>query len=475
MADPEAIKADICIIGAGAAGLSVASSAALLGVPVVLIERAEMGGDCLNRGCVPSKTLIASARAAAAGRHAAALGVVFRAPTIDGDVILARLRTVRQEIAPIDSIERYRALGVRVIEETARFTDAGTVEAGPFRVTARRFVIATGAAPVIPGIPGLAETPYLTTDTIFDVPELPRRLAVLGGGTVGVELAQAFCRLGTAVTLIERDSLLAEEDPEAVALVRDSLLAEGVELLEHSEIRRVQPLTSGLTLDLETPHGPSMLNKGHLLVATGRRPALESLGLDVVGVATGPRGILVDDRQTTSNRRILAVGDCTGPLSTHAAAHQASVALRNALFPFRTRARPDTVPSVIYADPEIARVGPTEAQARERHAGVSTLRWPFSEVDRARIDDRRSGFVKALIDKKGRILGATIVGDGASEAIAPWCLAVSEGLKIDAMVGMTLPYPTRNEASRRAALQSLTPKLRSPWLARILRWSRMLG
>lgn len=475
MADFEAIKTDICVIGAGVGGLSVASSAALLGVPVILIKTGATDGDERDHGGVPTQTLIAAADAVAAGKRAAELGILFRPPVIDGAAVLARLTAMRRAIAPNDSADRYRALGVRIIEEEARFIDAMTVEAGRYRVTARRFIVATGAKPVIPDLPGLAEAPFLTSETVFDLADIPKRLAILGGGAIGVELAQAFCRLGTAVTLIEQGEILAGEDGEAVAAVRRSLLADGVDILEKSEIRRIQPLTSGLTLDLETPRGPAMLNTGQLLLAVGRRPDLTGLGLEAAGVTAGPQGIIVNDRLVTSNRRILAIGGCIGTHAPHIAAAQAQLALRNALVPFKARMRPQTLPAVVSCDPEIARIGPPEAEARQAQSGISTLRWPFSENERARIEARPAGFVKVLIDRKGRILGATIVGAGAGEALAPWCLAVSQGLTIDAMGDLTLPAPSRSEASRRAAMQALTPKLRSPWLARALRWSRMLG
>lgn len=470
------IKTDICVIGGGAAGLSVASSAALLGVPVVLIEKAEMGGDCLNRGCVPSKALIAAANAAATGRAAHDFGIAFGTPRIDGAAVMRHVRSVIEAIAPIDSVERYAALGVRVINGTARFIDGKTVAVGDVRISARRFVIATGGAPIVPNITGIGDLPYLTSDSIFAQETLPTRLAIVGGGAIGIELAQAFQRLGTEVTVIEGASILSREEPEAAALLRAQLRQEGVALLEGAQIVRVQPLTSGLTLDLTTAGVPSMLNHGQLLIATGRAANLEGLGLAEAGVRFAKAGIEVDSRLRTSNRRIFAIGDCiNGPKFTHTAAYQANIVIRNAVFRQSAKADYSFMPRVTYCDPEIASVGLSEIEARAQHRSVQTLRWPFSENDRARATRRTDGFVKAMIDRKGRILGATIVGPDAGELIAPWVLAMQQRLSIDALAGMIAPYPTRTEASRRAAIQALVPRLRNPWLARLIRLVRALG
>ena len=472
----DSIDTDLCIIGAGAAGLSVASTAALLGVPVVLVEKAEMGGDCLHRGCVPSKALIAAAAHVAAARAAPEFGVSFGPANVEGPEVMARLRRVIAGIAPIDSAERYRALGVRVIAGEARFVAPRIVEAAGSRIRARRFVIATGGRPAIPDVPGLAETPYLTSDTVFGLADLPTRLAVLGGGPVGCELAQAFRRLGAAVTLIEAGRLLAAEDAEAVAVVRRRLIAEGVAVHEGARIDRIQPLTSGLTLDLSGPDAPAMLNEGQLIVATGRLPDLDGLGLEAAGVAHTDKGIVVDARQRTSNPRVFAIGDCAeGPRFTHAAARQAQVVIRNAVFRQRARFDPLLVPRATYTDPEIAGIGPSETEARARGGGVQTLRFPFSENDRARTDGRTEGFVKLIVDRRERILGATVVGVGAADFIAPVGLAMQNGLKIGALSDMIAPYPTRAETVRRAALQALAPKLRSPWVGRLIRWARRLG
>ena len=470
------ITTDLCVIGAGAAGLSVASSAALLGVPVVLIERGAMGGDCLNTGCVPSKALIAAARAAHDGRNAGGFGVKFRAPSIDREAVAAHVRGVIDAIAPVDSVARYRALGVNVIEGSARFIDRKTVQVNDVAVTARRFIIATGGAPAIPPIPGLTDVPYLTNETVFDLTETPKRLAIIGGGPIGVELAQAHRRLGSDVTIIEAGRILAREDAEAADLMRRVLEREGIRLIEGASVERVAEISSGLALDLTGDNAPRLLNCSHLLVAAGRRPRLDGLGLEAAGVSFSDRGIVVDRKLKTSNRRIYAIGDCAGgPQFTHVAGYQAGLVIRNALFRQPVATNYDLTPRVTYCDPEIAAVGLSEVAARKAHKGVQTLRWPLSENDRARAERTTDGFVKAMFDRKGRILGVTIVARHAGDLIAPWVLAMRQGLTINAMVDLVLPYPTVSEASRRAALQSLGPRLRSSWIGRILRFLRKFG
>ena len=345
----EQVKTDLCVIGGGAAGLSVASAAAMLGVPVVLVERSELGGDCLLSGCIPSKALIAAAEVAETGRTAGDFGVGRLSGHIDGADVMARVRAVIGELAPADSVERFTALGVNVLAGTARFVDGRTVEVAGQRIVARRFVIATGAAPVVPDIPGLADIDYLTSDTIFKLDDLPSRLAIVGGGAIGIELAQAYRRLGVAVTLIEAGHILAREDPDATRLLRQRLQKQGIVLLEDTTIERIQRLASGLTLDVQTPTGPMMLNHGHLLLATGRRPDLDGLNLRAAGVQATDRGITVDRQLRTSNRRIFALGDCIdGPRHTHAATAQAGVVIRNALFRLSATFDPATSPRIVY-------------------------------------------------------------------------------------------------------------------------------
>lgn len=475
-APDDLINTDICVIGAGAAGLSVAATAGLLGVPVVLVERGRMGGDCLNSGCVSSKALIAAARAAHDMREAGRFGLKVSPPLVERKRLLAHVRGVIDGIAPTDSVARYRALGVEVIEASARFVDARTIEAGGKRVRARRFVIATGAGPAVPPIPGLADVPYLTNETVFGLEETPRRLVIIGGGPIGVELAQAHRRLGSEVTVIEAERVLGREEPELADVARTALLREGVRLVEGAKVLRVQPVTSGLTLDLAGAGVPEMLNASHLLVATGRRPRLDGLGLEAAGVAYDGRGIAVDSGLRTSNRRIYAIGDCAGgPQFTHVAGYQAGLVIRSAIFRAPVRVDTTAIPRVTYCDPEIAAVGLSEAQARAAHKGVLVYRWPFAEVDRAHAERNTAGLIKIVTDRKGRILGAGIAGPHAGELIAPWTLALKKGFKIADMADVVMPYPTLSEISRRVAVQSYAAQLRNPWVGRLIRVLRLLG
>jgi pyruvate/2-oxoglutarate dehydrogenase complex dihydrolipoamide dehydrogenase (E3) component len=473
---PEVLEPDICVIGAGSGGLSVAAAAAAFGVPVVLIERGKMGGDCLNYGCVPSKSLLAAARHAASFTQAPAFGVTYGPPTIDFARVREHVRGVIATIAPNDSTERFTGLGVRVIAGTAHFKDAATVAVGDaFEIKARRFVIATGSTPAVPPIAGLADTPHLTNETIFDLAECPSHLVVIGAGAVGLELAQAFRRLGAAVTVLEAATPLAKDDPECAAIVLDQLAREGVVIRAGVAVQRiagadgkVQVVIGGTTA--ETIEG------SHLLVATGRTPNLADLGLDRAGIKFQPRGIVVDRRLRTTNKRVYAIGDVAGGLQfTHVANYHAGLVVRHALFRLPVRASEDALPWVTFTDPELAHVGLTEAQARERKYKFQVLRWPYHENDRAQAERATQGHIKVITARNGRILGATIVGHNAGELIATWALAVGQRLNIRAIATTVLPYPTLAEIGKRAAITRYTASLTSPMVRRIMAWLRRLG
>lgn len=458
------LRPDLCVIGAGSGGLSVAAGAAQLGASVVLIEGAKMGGDCLNHGCVPSKALIAAARAAQAQR-AGGPGIAPVAPQIDFAAVMAHVQGAIAAIAPHDSEERFTGLGVRVLRDWARFVSPREVQAGAHRIRARRFVIATGARPAIPELPGLADLPYLTNETLFDLVSLPEHLLILGGGPVGVEMGQAFRRLGAEVTLVARHALLPKEDPRAAALVRDRMVGEGVRVLEQAAVTRAGP---GPVLHLASGEA---LAGSHLLVATGRIPAIGTLDLAAAGIAASAQGIATDDRLRTSNRRVFAIGDVTGRGQlTRLAGHHAGVVVRQALFGLRARARDGQVPRVTYADPELAQVGLTEAEALSRHAAALTVsQAPFAHNDRALVEAAPEGFLKVMV-VQGRPVGATLVGPGAGELIAPWALALSRGLGMAQMSGMETPYPTRSDIARAAVSAYYSPKLfASPWAKRVVR------
>lgn len=461
------IDTDICVIGAGAAGLSVAAGAVQMGARVLLIEAGEMGGDCLNSGCVPSKALLAAAHKAHETRQAA-FGIAGHDPAPDFAAAKDHLRAVIDHIAPVDSQERFEGLGVKVIRARARFTSPHTLEAGGQVIAARRFVIATGARPFVPPIPGLSDVPHHTNETIFDLRERPAHLVIIGGGPIGLEMAQAHRRLGSSVTVVEGARALGRDDREAAALVLAQLRAEGIDIREGVAVASVSGQAGAVRV--ETADGQSVTGTD-LLIAVGRRPALEGLGLDQAGVAHGPGGITVDAGLRTSNRRIYAIGDVTGGAQfTHVAGYQAGLILRPMLFGLRARARTDHVPRATYTDPELAQVGLTEEEARKRYgARLSVARADFAHNDRAIATRQARGFVKVMV-VRGRPVGATIVGPQAGELIQLWALAIAARLKMSAVAGMISPYPTLGEINKRAAGAYFAPRLfDSPWVKRVVR------
>lgn len=469
------IAAELCVIGAGSGGLSAAAGAARMGVDVVLIEAAEMGGDCLNAGCVPSKALIAAAKRAAEPRRAEAFGLTSARAQADGARVRAHVRDVIAQIAPHDSQERFEGLGVRVIRARARFVAPDAVAADGLRVRARRFVVATGSRPAIPPIPGLAETPRLTNETVFDLAEIPRRLIVIGGGPIGTELSQAFARLGAEVALIDSGRPLSREDPEAAAVVTEALRRDGVSLRLDARAERVEGGEGRVSVRLE---GGETLEGSHLLVAVGRRLTLDALDLDAAGVRVRDGRIALDDGlRSVSNKRVYAVGDAAGGLQfTHLAAHHAGVALRRALFRLPAKAAAP-LPRVTYAAPELAQVGETEAEARAALGSrLRVLRADYAESDRARAERAIEGFVKVMTDPRGRVRGATIVGAQAGELIQLWTLAMSAGLRVGEVASMIAPYPTLGELNKRAAGRFYEGRLfGNPWVARAAKALVRLG
>ncbi|MCF3932275.1 FAD-dependent oxidoreductase [Acuticoccus sp. M5D2P5] len=465
------IKADICVIGAGSAGLTVAAASASLEQTVVLIEAGKMGGDCLNTGCVPSKSLIAAARHAAAARDGARFGV-YAEPRIDFPAVQTRVVDVVASIAPHDSVERFESLGVTVLRERAHFEADGTVVAGPASVRARRTVIATGSRPFIPPIEGLADCAPLTNESVFDLTRLPARLAIIGGGAVGVELGQAFAALGAGVTIIEEGHLLSKEDPEAVAIVRRALQEGGVEIMEETRLLRCSARDGTRTLTLSDGR---TIEADEILVATGRRPNIEGLALDAVGVAHDAHGITVDHAMRTTNRRIYAIGDVTGGLQfTHVAGHQASLVVRSIVFRLPVRYAPDTMPRVTYTMPEIAQVGLTAAEAAARDPSATTQTAALCETDRGRTDGATDGFVKLVISGRGRLLGATIVAPTAGDIASTYALALAAKVKLSTLASYVPPYPTLAEAGKRAAVGHFAAKLDALWIRRLLRWLKRL-
>jgi pyruvate/2-oxoglutarate dehydrogenase complex dihydrolipoamide dehydrogenase (E3) component len=386
----------------------------------------------------------------------------------------AHVHSTIAALAPNDSAPRFTALGVRVIAGHAEFCDPNTVVVNETAIAARRFVIATGSSPAIPPIPGLAQTPYLTNETIFDLATLPEHLVVIGAGPVGLELAQAFRRFGSAVTVIDAAIPLAKDDPECAALVVSTLEREGVVLHPNTRITKITGDTQTVRLTLDGTSEP--VQGSHLLVATGRALNLANLGLDRAGIAVTTHGITVDRQLRTTNRRVYAIGDVAGgPQFTHFANYHAGIVIRHALFRLPVRASDAALPWVTYTDPELARVGLSEAEARRRGLGVRVLRWPYHENDRAQIEQATRGHIKVLTTGRGRILGASIVGRDAGELISTFTLAIAQRLNIRALAGVMVPYPTLAEIGKRAAMSHFTPGLTRPIVRRIIGWLRRLG
>jgi pyruvate/2-oxoglutarate dehydrogenase complex dihydrolipoamide dehydrogenase (E3) component len=467
---------NLVVVGGGTAGLVSAAGAAGLGARVALVERGLLGGDCLNTGCVPSKAFLASARAAVTPRGP---GARTESSFADFAAAMDRMRRIRAEIAAHDSAARFRDLGVDVFLGEARFVARDAVEVGGARLAFARAVIATGARPAVPPIPGLSETRYLTSETVFDLTALPPRLAVLGGGPIGCELAQAFARFGSRVILVEREErLLPTEDPDASEAIRAAFSAEGIELALGAMLVEVDRTPSGSRLVLDHAQGRRSVEAEAILVAAGRSPSVEGLVPEAAGVELDGRGRLrVDDRLRTTNPRVYAAGDVVGGRQfTHLADAHARIVLRNALFPGRAKASALTVPECTFTDPEVARVGHTLASAAEAGLGARAFAHPFDAVDRARLEGEEEGFARVLVGARGdAIVGATIVGRHAGELIALVALAIESRVGLGELASLVWPYPTRAQALGAVADQyqrtRLTPRRRD-LLDRWMRWRR---
>ena len=443
------IKTDICVIGGGSGGLSVAAGAVQMGARVVLIEGHKMGGDCLNYGCVPSKALLSQAKAVKAR------GVTPRAE--DFRAAMAHVKSTIATIEPHDSVERFEGLGVQVIQGFARFTGPDTVAVGDMTISARRFVVATGSRAFVPPIKGLEDIPYMTNETLFEQSDCPSHLLIIGAGPIGLEMAQAHRRLGAQVTVIEGAAALGRDDPEAAAVVLEHLRSEGIEIIEQAQVEQVSGRAGAIEVQVK---GGTIFVGTHLLVAVGRAPNVEKLDLDKAGIRHTRAGITVDARLRSSNRRVHAIGDVAGQGQfTHLAGYHAGVVIRSALFGLPAKARHDHIPHVTFTDPELAHIGLTEADARQRYGGrLSVHKVGYDQIDRAQAEGRTKGFIK-LMAAGGRPVGVTIVGAQAGEVIAPFALAMANNLKLGAIAGTVLPYPTLAEIGKRAAGAYFSPKL----------------
>lgn len=470
------LNADLCVIGAGSGGLSVAAAAAQLGVSVVLVEKHKMGGDCLNYGCVPSKALIAAGRRAQLMRSAAPFGIVPVNPTVDPAAVHAHVHQVIDAIAPNDSVERFTGMGVKVIRAAGYFVGRDTVQAGDYRIKARRFVVASGSTPAVPPIPGLDRVPYFTNETIFDNRERLDHLVIIGGGPIGLELGQAHLRLGSRVTVIEAGRALGRDDPELTEVVIAELTAEGLDLRQGATVERVTGGTRLIDVHVAEGDRKSVVQGTHLLVAAGRAPTVTGLNLEAAAIKYDKSGIKVNKALRTSNRRVFAIGDVTGgPAFTHVANYHAGIVIRRVLFRLSATVDSGTIPWVTFTDPELAHVGLTEEAARRELGRLRVYRWPYHENDRAQAERATRGFVKVVTDTKGRIKGASVVGQQAGELVQMWSLAVSQGLNIQAMTQWISPYPTLSEINKRAAFGYYATAASKPLVRKVIGWLMRLG
>ncbi|WP_417604110.1 dihydrolipoyl dehydrogenase family protein [Primorskyibacter flagellatus] len=451
------IETDLLVIGGGSGGLSVASGAVQMGAKVVLLEGGKMGGDCLNYGCVPSKALIASGKAAYGMAHAEVYGVANASPQVDYAAAQGHVADVIGQMAPVDSQERFEDLGVTVIREYGHFLSINEVQAGDAVIAARRIVIATGSSPLVPPVPGLDKVPHLTNETLWELRERPGHLLIIGGGPIGMEMAQAHRRLGSDVTVIEGAKALGKDDPEMAEIVLEKLRAEGIEIAEDALAQEVRG-TEG-AIEVEAKDG-RVFHGTHLLVAVGRKANTDKLNLEAAGVETTRTGIKVGDSLKTTNRRIYAIGDVAGGLQfTHVAGYHAGIVIRSALFGLPAKTKTAHIPWATYTDPELAQVGLTEAEAQKKHgAGFETVRFHYSHNDRAIAERKTTGLIKVMV-VKGRPVGVSIAGYQAGELINLWSLVIANGLKMSHVANMVSPYPTIGEVNKRAAGAYFSPRL----------------
>jgi pyruvate/2-oxoglutarate dehydrogenase complex dihydrolipoamide dehydrogenase (E3) component len=473
---PQLLTPDLCVIGAGPGGLAAATKAASYGVRVALIERGRMGGQAWHTGSLASKALLASAKRAHEIRNAWNFGVKVDGAGINHAAILEYALNAGQALEQNVSPERLNGLGVDVIQGSARFTGPNTVEAGGYQVRARRFIIATGSSPQVPPIPGLDRIPYFTSETVFSHQHRMSHLLIMGGGSIGLEFAQAYRRLGSDVTVVEAGLALPQDDPELRAHLLKCLRDEGIRILENARIERIEPFGSNIRAVFAMQGKSYSVEGTHVLIATGRRASVAGLDLDAAGIAFSDQGIQVTKGLRTSNKKAYAIGDVTGETHfAHAAEHHAGIAVRNALFRLPVHTQDETMPWATFTDPELAHVGMTEEAARERHGRLTILRWPFSENLRAQAERQTNGFLKVIATKRGRILGAGIVGAQAGELIQMWSLAMQKDLSLKDMASIVPPSPTLAEMNKMAAESFFVPEAQSPLLRRIIGLLAKLG
>jgi len=465
---------DIGIIGAGAAGLTVASGAAQLGARTLLIEKEEkLGGDCLHFGCVPSKTLIRTAHVRHMMKNAGEYGLPgVDLPPVDFRDVTARIKSVIDEIQKHDSEERFCSLGAKVEFGNAEFLDDHEIMLNGRKVSARSWVLATGSSPFIPPVQGLDSTPYITNREIFYMDRLPSSMAIMGGGPIAIEMAQAFCRLGTKVTVIQRDGqILSREDRDLAEAVMSIMASEGVRFILNAEVTKVRDLGGEREVTVASSTRADTVVAEVLLVATGRAPNVSGLMLDNAGVEHSPGGIVTDARLRTNRKHIYAAGDSTGKyLFTHAAGYEGGIVISNAIFHLPRKADYTHLPWCTYSDPELASIGMNEARAAEKGIHYSVWTERFSANDRSLAEGERDGVAKLILDEKERPLGIQILGPRAGELISEWVAVMNGSVKLSTIAGAIHPYPTLGEINKRVAGSYLTPKIFSDKVRRGLKF-----
>jgi len=454
------IKPQLCIIGGGAGGLSLAAGATQLGIDVLLVESDKMGGDCLNRGCIPSKTLLACGKFCLDSKQACAFGIFESVPDPNFTAAMKRVQDVIENIAGHDSVERFTKLGVKVIQSPGAFIDPKTLQAGEYCIQAKTFVIATGSKPKTPPIAGLTEISYLTTDSVFSLTKAPKSLIVLGGGPIGCELAQAFSALGVPVSLVEHSTILQNDESDCVNILRSSLRESTIDLYENCDELSIRKTEEGVAVDFIHKGKSQTLNASHLLLATGRQPQLEKLQLECAKVQYNAKGIHTNAKLQTTNKRIYAIGDVIGgPQFTHIANYHAGLLIKHLYFKMPISLDYRTLPWVTYTKPELAHVGLRIQDATKQGIAFVITELPLEKNDRAQTEGAITGKIKVLTKPNGQVLGVTILGENAGELLLPWILTIRDKKKLNWLAQMLIPYPTYSEITKHVASQFYAPKL----------------
>lgn len=466
------IKTELCIIGGGAAGLSLAAGAAQLGINVLLVEADKMGGDCLNYGCVPSKSLLAIAKQYYNALKQEKLGVQITQSSLDFQKVREHIQLAIATIEPHDSVERFESLGCQVIIGTARFIDDKTLAVNDTEIKASKFIIATGSKPFIPKIKGLDQINYHTNENIFDLECLPKHLMIIGGGPIACELGQAFAMLGSQVSIIARNGLLKRDEEDCVEIIRQSMLSMNIKLYEHTEIKSTAELNDRKVIVIEHNNEQQILTGSTLLIATGRLAATKKLLLENAKVNCDAKGIIkVNTSLQTSNPSIYAMGDVIGETPfTHMASYHASLLIKHLLFRMRSKLQYDYMPWVTYTEPQLAHVGLTTKQAKSKGIPIVTTELNYSEIDRAICEGDLNGKIKVISDKKGKVLGVSIVGAQSGELISLWVMAVKEKMTLRKITDLIIPYPTLSELNKRVASKFYQEKLFSNKVRKLVQW-----